>query len=237
MMSSIAFTLSIPPTGLLMLVVGALVIWGLRVERRRQQRRTQNLSRLATSLGFTFEVQKPLNFPNMQRLSPPNCEIRSVRNVLRGWRGNIEVVSFDCIQYYRNNRILTDPKTTIACFRVRGKNLPWFSVTPGTAQSWLPARAVLFGAGVVSLDPNLEFSRKFVVRTHDHNPSAVADLLTPERQSILLSLNLRRDWFAWGDGEWVCPRIPVGIGPLPPDEYTGFLQTATDLAKTFFMPI
>jgi hypothetical protein len=87
--------LSIPPTGLLILVVGALVIWGLRVERQRQRRRAEELTRLAISLGFTFELNKPLDFPDMQRLSPPNCQIRSVRNVLRGFRGDVEVLSFD----------------------------------------------------------------------------------------------------------------------------------------------
>ena len=226
--------LSIPPTGLLILVVGALVIWGLRVERQRQRRRAEELTRLAASLGFTFELYKPLDFPDMQRLSPPNCQIRSIRNVLRGFRGDIEVLSFDCIQHYRNNRIISDPKTTLACFRMHGKKLPWFSVTPDTTQNWLPTRALIFGAGVVSLDPNLEFSKNFVARTHDHNPEAVRELFTPELQRSIVSLDARRDWFVWGDGEWVCPRIPSGVGPLLPDEYPAFIQRAAALAEAFF---
>jgi hypothetical protein len=80
---------SIPPIGVLILVVGALVFWGLRVERQRQRSRSADLPRLAASLGFTFEVDKPREFPNMQRLSPPNWKILSVRNVLRGYRGDV----------------------------------------------------------------------------------------------------------------------------------------------------
>jgi hypothetical protein len=145
------------------------------------------------------------------------------------------VISFDCIEKHRNNRSPTpDTQTTLACFRMQGKTLPWFSVTQDASQNWLPPLALIFGVGVVRLDPNLEFSRNFVVRTQNHNPEAVRELFTPEFQRILMSLDVRRDWFVWGDGDWVCPRIPTGIGPMLPNEYSDFIRRGTALAEVFF---
>lgn len=137
---------SIPPTGVLILVVGALVFWGMRAERQRQRSRSADLSRVAASLGFTFEIDKPREFPNLRRLTPPNWKILSVRNVLRGYCGDVEVIGFDCIEKHRNNRsAIPDTQTTLACFRIQGITLPWFSVTRDTSQNWLPPLALIFG--------------------------------------------------------------------------------------------
>src|ERR1017187_3433722 len=145
-------------TGLLILVVGALVAWGLIAERRRQRRRTEDVSRLAAPLGMTFEAEKPGDFPNLQRLCPYDCKLAAVRNVFRGRRSDVEAISFDCIVRCRNARIMGDPQTTIACFRMRGKNLPWFSLEPETSHNSLPVRAAIPGGGV-RLDSVPEFSR------------------------------------------------------------------------------
>ena len=220
-------------TELLILAVGALVVWGLKTERRRQRRRTADVSRLAASLGLEFEAERPRDFPGLERLLPYGCKLADVRNIFRGWRGGLEAVSFDCIVRCRNTRIIGDPKTTVACFRMRGKNLPWFSLEPDTSHNMLPARAAIPGGGV-RLDAIPEFSRDFLARTRDRNPEAVRKLFTPEVQSFMAGFDARREWFVWGDGEWVCPRIPGAMGVLPPEEYSGFLQRAIAVADVFF---
>src|ERR1035438_9698908 len=116
---------------------------------------------------MTFEAEKPGDFPNLQRLCPYDCKLAAVRNVFRGRRSDVEAISFDCIVRCRNARIMGDPQTTIACFRMRGKNLPWFSLEPETSHNSLPVRAAIPGGGV-RLDSVPEFSRSFLARTRDH---------------------------------------------------------------------
>jgi hypothetical protein len=223
---------ALPWIVLVLLVVGGLIAWIKRSERRANRLRAEEVSRLAVSLGYAFEAEKPRDFPDLQRLGASNRRLSAIRNMLRGRRGNVEVMIFDCIESYKVGR-RSDP-TTIACFRLRGKNLPWFSLETSTAQNRLPMSAFLFGTGVVKLDSVPEFARNFLVHTHDHNPEAVRQLFTPEVQSLLLNFDVQRKWFVWGDGEWVCPDMRGSYGWLRIEEYAAFIQRTATLADVFF---
>ena len=214
-------------------VMGVVLLWLARISRKWERSRTEDLRSLAASMGFTLELRKPQDFPNMKRLCPDGCVVRSVTNIIRGRRGDLEVVAFDCFESYRNRLKGDNNRETFACFRRCGKKLPWFSLAPGKLPSRLPVLAAIFGIGVVTLDPVSEFSKNFIVHTRDHNPASAKEVFTPALQNQVLNLDVRHEWRVWGDGEWVRLSTPAQPGLLPLEEYAGFIQRTGALADVF----
>jgi hypothetical protein len=158
-------------------------------------------------------------------------EFRGVSNVLRGRRGDVEVISFDC-DVGRHSE-------TVVCFRMPGKDLPWFSLEPETMDTWGPIGFLVTAVmgGSVRLDAIPEFSRDFLVYTGDHRSQAVRKLFTPELQRLVASFDVQREWCVYGAGEWVWPRLIVkdNSGRLAlPGEYVDFIQRARAVADLYF---
>jgi hypothetical protein len=234
------------PVGPVVLVCLGLIVWVAVVSVRQERRRRGDLSRLAASLGWTFEANPrgswahwPRDFPDLHCLCPRGFEFLGVSNVLRGRRDDVEVITFDCTVGPRDSRSRGIPVTTVVCFRMPGKNLPWFYLEPHTMHTWVPARFWVPGVmgGGVRLDAVPEFSRDFLVSTCDYRPEAVRTLFTPEVQRLVANFDVQREWCVWGAGEWVCPRLQSKNNRgrvLLPGEYLDFIQRATAVADLYF---
>ena len=156
--------------GFLVAVIVAVLVWAQRAANRQERRRREELARFAATLGLAFEAKTPPDFPDLRRLCPRGLEFLLVSSVVRGRRGGVEVLGFDCIVARRGERwnASRNPIMTAVCVRSSGKNLPWFCLQPDTAHNHLPPALALSGGGVV-LDAIPEFSRDFLAHTCDRN--------------------------------------------------------------------
>lgn len=177
--------------------------------RRREGTRRHALAGAAAQMGFSFDARARLP-AELRRLSAfRRPRPRTVTNVIKGRRGGTEILCFDYARHavpsggegHANARTATLSRT-VAAFRTPGRGWPAFTLEPGGVLNRLPAWAAA-AFRVVQLDAGTDFSRRYVLRSAEHDPTGVRGLFTPSAQNFFAASDAGREWSVEGGGEWL----------------------------------
>jgi hypothetical protein len=145
----------------------AIVIWAILSARKR----TQELTQLAPSLGFTF-MGKAWHGPTLDPLNKTSILQRTrggFNNVMVGSAGNLQTIVFDYA--YRAGK--SETTQTLACF-THDRPLPPFVLKP---EGLLDRLGDAFVHNDIDFDTNPVFSERYTLKSPDEQ--ATRRLFTP----------------------------------------------------------
>ncbi len=189
--------------GLIALFLAAAWIAG----RRRERARTHAVAGAAAQMGFSFEARARL--PAELRSFSTFHRPRTITNVIKGRRGGAEVLCFDYARHAvpsggegHSNARAAALSHTVAAFCTPGKAWPAFTLQPGGRLNRLPVWAAS-AFRVVQLDAGTDFSRRYLLRSAERDPTGVRGLFTTSVQNLFAASDAACEWSVEGGDEWL----------------------------------
>ncbi len=201
----------------------AVVAW--LVSRRWERQRTEALQRLCMMLGFSFSAEDPgleheawRRLPLFQRGRSRRC-----KNVMRGTIRGLEAIVFGYQYTTGGGQSSTTHRQTVAAFRLSGRALPQFSMSP---ESLFHRLGQMLGVRDIDFESHPDFSKRYVLKGKDE--AAIRALFHP---GLVQRFSQGTPWSLEGGGEWLVtyrPRKRVRT-----DELQRFMEEAAELASLF----
>lgn len=144
-------------------VIGLVVIWGIRQERKR----TEALKQAAEGFGFEFA---PGGDPVLQSWLDKfhlfsQGRARTMSNVLRGRTRDLDVAVFDYKFTVGHGKHARTHQTSVICFRADDLNLPAFCLRPESF--WHRIGESLFGGHDIDFESHPAFSKGYLLKGKD----------------------------------------------------------------------
>jgi len=198
----------------------AIVIWAILSARKR----TQELTQLAPTLGFTF-MGKAWHGPVLDPLHKTSLLQRTrggFSNVMVGSAGNLQTIVFDYT--YRAGKNTTTQ--TLACF-THDRPLPPFVLKP---EGLLDRLGDAFVHNDIDFDSNPVFSERYTLKSPDEQ--ATRRLFTPTLLTSMEQLPFAIGWIIEANGSNLF--IYRHGRTVSASDLQTFLQETATIARTIF---
>ena len=144
-----------------LIIVGVtVVILGIRAERKRNEA----LRRAADEMGFEFTPSPDegmlTRYPGFHLFTQGRS--RTVKNLLRGKAGGLEVSIFDYAYTTGSGKNRHTWRQTVLAFEIEDVDLPGFSLRP---ESWFHKVGQWLGYTDINFESHPTFSKKYLLRS------------------------------------------------------------------------
>jgi hypothetical protein len=192
----------------------AVFAGSVAVARRRQRRRSEELGRVATDLGFQFAADQiddvAARFGSLPLFERGRA--RRARNVITGTHDGTPVVVMDYRFVVGSGKNRRTRSQTVALFAT-GRHLPSFQLGP---ENVLHKLGQLFGFRDIDFARFPEFSRRYLLRGEDEH--AIESVFSP---SVLEFFERHPGWSVEGRGRLLA--VFRSMKHCPPDGLGAFL--------------
>ena len=198
----------------------AIVIWAILSARKR----TQELTQLAPTIGFTF-MGKAWHGPDLDPLHQTSLLQRTrggFSNVMVGSAANLQTIVFDYA--YRAGK--SETTQTLACF-THEKPLPPFVLKP---EGLLDRLGDAFVHNDIDFDSNPVFSERYTLKSPDEQ--ATRRLFTPSLLTQMEQLPSALGWIVEANGTNLF--VYRHGHTVSPADLQIFLQETSAIARTIF---
>lgn len=194
----------------------------VRIERRKQKRRYEELRRIATSMGFTFENRpKVFSIPNAKRF---HLFRRGgfIQEVMLGrlYGCDVAIFRYLVIVHYAHNPGLTHWR--VAAFHAAGTTLPAFRMRP---HNWVTR---FFNRGI-HLEMHPAVSQRFFITGADVD--RIRRLFNSQVLSALAAMPETKVTVE-GDADWLLVYRRAKLA-IKPETVPGFAVEAENMARIF----
>lgn len=151
---------------LVFVAVGALIIFIVVYQRKKERERTQQLQLTAAQLGWSFTPETTLNMiPGFERIALFNHgHTRKIKNMMYGEANGVKAAAFDYVYVTGYGKHRRTHAQTVAYFEPGNMSLPYFSLRPeGTIHKIFAA----FGYQDIDFGQRPTFSSQYLLRGPD----------------------------------------------------------------------